>query len=58
MKLTAAIESLELDLTCIEHELQRYYPPICKYDAIVKDLLKNRKEIESAIEILKKHENN
>ena len=49
----AAIESLELDLVCIEHELKNYYPPIPKFEAKRKELLQAKEEIETALMVLK-----
>lgn len=45
----AAIESLELDLVCIEHELKSYYPPIPKFETKIKELLQAEEEIKKSI---------
>lgn len=56
MKLEIPIESLELDLSCIENELKEYFPPICKWDDKYKALLEARKQVKEGIKILKRYE--
>jgi len=53
MKIDSPLESLELDLTCIEFELKKYCPPTCKNEAIILDLLDKREQYKYAIFHLK-----
>lgn len=56
IKLTTPLESLKLDLKCIEHEIRQLSPIPCRKDNDLRTLLIMREQTKKAIKILEENE--